>query len=315
MGIWQRLTARTATPAAATLLAHQQAPGDAPVAPVPASADVPAAVPTGALVAVPASDREVVHTAAPPVLVVDGHWWTATPRLVCNGTTYVAGAKLRAAAVAEAQRRYGRIVLAQLVADPSNPHHARAVAVWVGDLHVGYVRRSVVADSGVRTLRRLLDKEAPVTVWARIEQVADDAESYLGVTLLHELIVGAARTWPFPVVFPPVDYAKVTGKPGALAALLQRLSSSAETDRSLPDRPQLIVPATVSVAGHGSAARVQVAVDGELVGTLSAAASAKRITLVQQVLATGRPPIAQLRLRSNAEHSKLTTSLLCPEAA
>lgn len=301
MGILQRLTGRTAA-----------------VSPQPAT--IPAATPplTRRLPTLPAPcrarDCEVVHAAAPPAVVVDGRWWTATPRLICSGTTYVAGAQLRAAAVNEAQRRYGPVVLAQLAADPGNPHHAGAVAVWAGDLHVGYVRRSVLADSGGRTLRRLLDREPPVTVWAYIERVADNAGDYLGVTLLHQLVVGVSRTWPFPVAFPPVDYAKVIGEPAALAPLLRRLSSSAETDRSNPGRPQLIVPATVSVAGDGGAARVQVAVDGEPVGALSVAASAKRAALVQQVLATGRAPIAQLRLRSNAEHSKLTASLLCPEA-
>ncbi len=297
MGILQRLTGRTAAPAAPPHAQPQSQPQHRPTS------------------GVPTFDRELVHAAAQPAVVVDGHWWTATPRLICSGTTYVAGTQQRAAAVTETQRRYGPVVLAQLVADPGNPHHAGAVAVWVGDLHVGYVRRSVLADSGVRTLRRLLDREPPVTVWARIECVDDDAGDYLGVTLLHELVVGAARTWPFPVAFPPVAYAKVVAEPAAMAALLQRLSSSSETDRSKPERPQLVVPALVSLADDSGAARVQVAVDGQPVGALSAAASAKRIALVQQVLATGRAPIAQLRLRSDAEHSKLTASLLCPEAA
>ena len=301
MGILQRLTGRTAA-----------------VSPRPAA--LPAATPPltwqrSTTLRAPGQtrDREVVHTAAGPAVVVAGHWWTTTPRLVCRGTTYVAGAQQRAPAVTEAQRRYGSVVLAQLVADPGNPHHAGAVAVWVGDLHVGYVRRDVLSDSGVRTLRRLLDREPPVTVWARIERVVNDAGDYLGVTLLHALVVGVSQAWPFPVAFPPVAYAKVLGEPAAQAALLLRLSSSSETERSNPERPQLIVPATVSIAGDGGATRVQVSVDGEPVGALSAAASATRAEVVQQVLATGRAPIAQLRLRSNAEHSKLTASLLCPE--
>lgn len=228
--------------------------------------------------------------------------------MVVQGMTYVAGAAARPASVAEARNRYGRVVLAQLVADPTNPHHSGAVGVWIGDAHVGYVRRDVLAVNGARTLRRMLEQEAPVTVWGHIETVPDKRGDYLGVTLHHELTTGASKNWAFDVTVPPLGYAKVIGAEARATELLERMRTSKATDTANPTRPQLVIPATLSLT---SDAAIGVQVDGTSIGSLSAQESARRVAVVQQVLDAGRGPIAELRLRTDAAYSKLTASLLC----
>lgn len=260
----------------------------------------------------PKVDLDVVHAAVPPPQVVDGHWWTVTPRMIVSGTTFVAGASVRAAAVSEARSRYGPVILAQLAPDPLNPHDPSALAVWAADLHVGYVQRTVLADNGARTLRRMLAQDTPVTVWATVEPVGHSGGDYLGVTLHHQLRIGASKTWPFPIAFPPLAHAKVSGDDEALLELLDRMRTSATTDRSMPDRPELSLAATLAlVARPDGTTGVDVHVKGKPIGALSPAEATKRIAIVQSVVDAGRDPIAQLRLRTDGDFSRLTASLLC----
>lgn len=244
-----------------------------------------------------APDLDVIHAALPPVQLVDGHWWSATPRMIVRGPTFVAGASVRGAAVSEAHSRYGPVILAQLAADPSNPHDLGAVAVWAADLHVGYVQREVLADNGARTLRRMLEQDTPVTVWASIEPFQHRGGDYLGVTLHHELRVGASKAWPFPVAFPPLAHAKVSGDDEALSERLEKMRTSATTDRSRPDRTELSLAATLAlIARPDGTTGVDVNVKNNRVGVLSAAEAGKRIAVVQSVVEAGREPVAQLRL-------------------
>lgn len=296
MGILQRITGRKdAAPAA---LAPQQTP-TAPRrdqrirAATPSRLDGP------------------VHLAAPPAAFTDGHWWSATPRLIVSGSTFVAGASLRAASVAEAEGRFGDFVLAQIAADPSNPHDDGAVAVWIGDLHVGYIRRDVLNTSGARTLRRLLEAEPPVTVWAHIESVADKRGDHLGVTLHHELAIGASKKWPFPVACPPIGHAKVIGADAVAADLLQRMQTAKSTDRTNLTRPELTLPALLTLTQYDGAQQVDVSVEGARIGSLSTQESARRLAVVQKLLEAGREPTASLRLRADESYSRLTASLLC----
>ena len=200
----------------------------------------------------------------------------------------------------------------ELVAVLTNPHDARAVDVWVDDVHVGFVQRTVLEGGSVGTPPRLLTSDRPVTVWAQLQQVGRPDGNYLWVRLLHQLDDGVAATWPAPGAFPPLDLRqgrRRPRRPGRVAGDAAHLRADPPVE---PDRPQLSLPATPArLAQPSGGGLLQVSAEGTPVGRLSALESARRVGVLEQVLAAGREPYALLRLRSDAASSRLTASLMC----
>lgn len=184
---------------------------------------------------------------------------------------------------------------AVLVPDPSNPYDKHAVAVFVEDLHVGYMERpdarayhKVIAGSAGGELT------APSRQWLR----GTDRDTWARVTL--SLPNPADLRCPNPttggqVILPPGSTVQVTKEEEHmehLATLLTRYGT------------ETIVAATLrSVIEHRPRSTVElvgVEIDGQPVGVLSTTQTANFLSLVRKAEAAGVALTCRASLRGNA---------------
>lgn len=178
-----------------------------------------------------------------------------------------------------------RRLAAHLVPDPEHPTRPRAVAVWVGGNHVGYLspqasQRWFGALEGLATVGQHL--RLPAQVWAsRVPDAAASARVRLA-TADPGLLSPANPLPDVPHVVLPCGAPIQVGEAANAGVVL----------RDLADADGIPVAATlhpVTLTGSRSASEVlEVRLGGQRVGLLSRAQTANLMPLVDHVQASGR---------------------------
>lgn len=183
---------------------------------------------------------------------------------------------------------------AVLVPDGSNPHDDNAVAVFVDNLHVGYMERAD-AEQYHRHISALPGGELVVTSrqWLR----ASAEETWARVTLslpLPEHLQCPNPFGPECVSLPPGSTIQVTKEEDHmehLVALLDRYGSDVVVAASLRSVIEQRSRSTVDL--------VAVDIDGQQVGVLSTTQTANFLPLVRRAEAEGRLTFCRASLRGN----------------
>ena len=237
----------------------------------------------------PPGRPQVEYTPAGPAKPVSPDWMRTTPTLRPEGYSAVVGESYRQDALRRHLAAAGpcRLVVAQLVRDPHNPVHSGAVAVFVGSDPVGYIPRDALEDYGgmalYKALARLDRQGMPATCWARLNGGTPGKPS-LGINLFTGGVDKPDEPYPFLLTVPPDRWAKLAGvdeHPDLFGRLL-----GAQRDEAL---------VSCSLTAAGSV--VMAAVNGTMVGSLSAAESEIRLPIVNALTEAGRPVLALARVR------------------
>lgn len=183
---------------------------------------------------------------------------------------------------------------ATLVPDPTNPFDARAVAVFVDELHVGYMERAD-AQKYHQPIADLPGKELVVTSrqWLR----ASGSDTWARVTL--SLPQPEHLQCPNPVGadcvhLPPGSTVQVTKEEDHMEHLAQLLEAyGSETVVSASLRP------VIEQRPRSTAELVAVDIDGRQVGVLTTTQSANFMPLVKRAEEEGRTVVCRASLRGN----------------
>ncbi len=183
---------------------------------------------------------------------------------------------------------------AVLVPDASNPHDDKAVAVFVDDLHVGYMERPD-AKKYHDHVSRLPGGELIVTSRQWLRASANDTWARVTLSLpLPEHLQCPNPFAPDCVSLPPGATIQVTKEEHYmehLVGLLDRYGSDTVVAASLrsvtEERPR------------SSVELVAVDIDGKQVGVLSTAQTANFLPLVRRAEEEGRPIFCRASLRGN----------------
>lgn len=181
-----------------------------------------------------------------------------------------------------------RLVMVQLLADRANPAHAGSVAVFLGPDHVGDLpREDLGPDSQALydALARLARLGVPATCWARLEGGSSDAPS-LSMSLFTGFRSSPDEAFGFPMTVPPGEPVQVAGTEAHAAVLdgiLGRLSG-------------LQTSVELAIAGP----LLTVAINGIVVGALSARDSEPRLEIVRRLLDAGLPAHAMAAIRRSS---------------
>lgn len=237
------------------------------------------------------------HRASAPTGVPVEPWGPAHDALEVVGEAYrpqaflrlFGGAPLRASDGAELS------LPAALVPDPSNPYDQSAVAVWVGEQHLGYMDRAT-AKRWHRPLRALTDRGehlvVPCRVWAadRGGRIAARVTVYLpavdAIEPSNEL-----PAEPFEVL-PVGPSMQVTGEDQHMD-VLGRHAGGAE--RSVA----VTLHAIQEIRPRSAYEGVEVRLDGERVGVLSKVQSENMLPLVRHVETRAKLAVARAVVRGN----------------
>lgn len=215
----------------------------------------------------------------------------------------VAGEWYRADNLRELFRRHSRVsesgaeirLPAVLVPDPGNPFDRNAVAVFVDNLHVGYMER---ADA--RRYHSALAGLVPSTLAVQSRHWVRGTQSDTWARVTIKLPEPAALSCPnvIPdgaVVLPAGGTVQVTREEEHLervAELLQRYGSGIVVAATLccveEQRPRSVVEV------------VEVAIDGHRVGVLSATQTGNLAPLVKRAAELGRPLACRAAIRGNS---------------
>lgn len=183
---------------------------------------------------------------------------------------------------------------AVLVPDSGNPYDANAVAVFVDNLHVGYMERAD-AKKYHRHISKLPGGELVVTSRQWLRATADD--TWARVTLSLPLPEQLQCPNPFGhncVSLPPGSTIQVTKEEHYmehLVDLLDRYGSDTVVAASLRSVAEARPRSTVDL--------VAVDIDGQLVGVLSTAQTANFMPLVRRAEAEDRQIFCRASLRGN----------------
>lgn len=260
----------------------------------------------------PESPRTVVTTIrdrgerpynpAPPSLAVDALWTSSSPALRPEGRMRVVGESYRQEELREVLAKAPRrLVLAQLVRDRANPHHAGAVAVFVGHSHVGYLGRDDLEAGGqaiYKALARLERAGRPATCWGLLNGGVTGKPS-LGIHLLTGGYDRPDEPFAFPVTVPPDSFATVLGTESHQDLLRSTLG----------DREEILVSAALYLADAnpsrpaGGGPVLVATVADQPIGALSVKESTARTPLIEDLTAAGFPANALARIRRSTGKS------------
>jgi hypothetical protein len=183
---------------------------------------------------------------------------------------------------------------AVLVPDSSNPYDDKAVAVFVDDLHVGYMERPD-AKKYHEHISGLPAGELVVTSRQWLRASVDDTWARVTLSLpLPEHLQCPNPFEPDCVSLPPGSTIQVTKEANYmehLVALLDRYGSDTVVAASLRSVTEERPRSTVNL--------VAVDVDGQQVGVLSTTQTANFLPLVQRAEAEGRQVFCRASLRGN----------------
>ena len=245
----------------------------------------------GSTVAVDSQPRAAAHSrttrAVPPPPFVAKSTWLQWPTIAWGSLHSVAGESYRQA---ELQRVVGsahtRLVTAQLVREPTNAHDRNAVRVEVGGNHVGYLPRDLAR--GAHGLIDSLHRSGrPATCRAEITGgVADKA--YLGITL-H-----VGNPWvPFVETTPFLDGSRCT-----IVTVTREQDYQEELESALATYGDASVASDLGVGPNGT---IDVHVDGQLVGHLTAKMTERHFPTLEMVHEAGIPVSCRAHLRRDAK--------------
>lgn len=192
---------------------------------------------------------------------------------------------------------------AQLVADPSNPHDPNAVAVYVRDLHVGYLERQD-AVSYHQPIAEVARRGYTVQVDSR--QWARGRPGDLGARVTLQLpppngFLPANDFPPGAFVIPRGSTMQVTQEDqhmDVLRPLLQRHGHEVPLAATLHRVAVERARSTITL--------VQVQVDGQPVGVLSPVQSSNLEALIGHIAERGRTPVVRAVLKGNAIKAEVT---------
>lgn len=183
---------------------------------------------------------------------------------------------------------------AVLVPDSANPHDDKAVAVFVDDLHVGYMAR-VDAKKYHAHISALPGGELVVTSRQWLRASVDDTWARVTLSLpLPEHLQCPNPFGPGCVSLPPGSTIQVTKEEDYmehLADLLDRYGSDTVVAASLRSVTEERPRSTVDL--------VAVEIDGQQVGVLSTTQTANFLPLVRRAEAAGRQIFCRASLRGN----------------
>lgn len=194
-----------------------------------------------------------------------------------------------------------RLVLAQLVRDRANPHHAGAVAVFVGRSHVGYLGREDLEMGGqaiYKALARLERAGQPATCWGHLNGGVPGKLS-LGIHLLTGGYDRPDEPFAFPVTVPPDSFATVLGTESHQDLLRATLGA----------REEVLVSAALHVADTnpsrpaGGGPVLVATVADRPIGALSVKESTARAPLIEELTIAGYSARALARIRRSTSKS------------
>lgn len=260
------------------------------------SRDYAAAAPSGELRKVPPKSNKEHVPPAPSGSAVEA-WSPRTQQLEVAGEWY------RAKSLRTLFTRHAKVsdsgaeirLNAVLVPDPSNPFDARAVAVFVDGLHVGYMERSDAAKYH-SVIAKLPGGEltVPSRQWLR----GTDQNTWARVTLSlpkPDHLCCPNTPAEDSVLLAPGATIQVTREEDHmehLAPLLSRYGSETVVAASLRAVTEQRPRSTVEV--------VAVDIDGQQVGVLSPTQTANFLPLVRRAESEGRRLICRASLRGNS---------------
>lgn len=194
---------------------------------------------------------------------------------------------------------------AVLVPDPGNPFDSNAVAVYLDDLHVGYLEREDAKDFAP-ALATLAKQGQSLRVesrqWARYDNYRKDLYSRVTLRLPDpDAIIPRNAVPSNSVVLPPGSTIQVTKEDehmGAIAPWLDPKGSEVTLAVTLH--------AIVDVRPRSTVDAVQVQIDGEPVGILSPTSTANILPLVRYVNERGMTPVGRATLKGNALKADVT---------
>ena len=248
----------------------------------------------------PAPVGEYTPAHPPSEGVVAPTWSLSSPTLRPDGYSRVVGESHRQEALHRhlALTQPHRYVLAQLIRDRRNPYDSGAVAVFLGSDHVGYIPREELGYEGqplYKALARLSRQGLPATTWARLTGGTPDKPT-VGITLFTSCLGTSDEPYPFTLTVPPGVFARLLGAEDQQELLAAHLGQ----------REEILLGCRLTIA-DGNPARPEggdpvllAALDDRVVGGMSAADSAPRMTFVQALTDAGRPAIAIARIRRSS---------------
>lgn len=181
-----------------------------------------------------------------------------------------------------------------LVPDAANPHDDKAVAVFVDDLHVGYMERPD-AKKYHQHISGLPGGELVVTSRQWLRASADDTWARVTLSLpLPEHLQCPNPFGPDCVSLPPGSTVQVTKEEDYmehLVGLLDRYGSDTVVAASLRSVTEERPRSTVNL--------VAIDIDGQQVGVLSTTQTANFLPLVRRAEAEGRQIFCRASLRGN----------------
>ncbi len=243
---------------------------------------------------------EYTPTPPPSDEVVAPTWTLSSPTLRPEGYSRVVGESHRQEALhrhLDLAQPHG-YVLAQLIRDRRNHYDSGAVAVFLGSDHVGYIPREELGYEGqplYKALARLNRRGAPATAWARLTGGTPDKPT-VGITLFTSCLGTSDEPYPFTLTVPPGMFARLLGAEDQQELLATHLGQ----------REEILLGCSLTIADRnparpeGGGPVLLAALDGIVVGGMSAADSAPRMTFVQALTDAGRPANAIARIRRSS---------------
>lgn len=184
---------------------------------------------------------------------------------------------------------------AALVPDPANPYDSSAVAVWVGNEHVGYLDRPTAARWHPH-LAALSARNEHLTVPCRIWAADRGGRVAARVTLQLPAInalrpVNGLPSEPFAVL-PIGGRMQVTGEDQYMDVLAPYVTGGDQVVAAT-------LHAITEVRPRSRFEAVEVRIDGERVGVLSKAQSENMLPVVKHLEARGKLAVARAVVRGN----------------